>query len=157
MKIKKLLMTILLLCTLSTLSLGGCGGRMVRGESPYVGIQSISLDGQRVELRLRLRNINDVAIQVARIRFTLQLEETELANFDEARNASVIANGLETLRFELDASADALALFESLEGGEVPNLSYAVEGSISTTDEGPLSFSGEGRIYPVPGRPGQFR
>lgn len=156
MMINKSILACLLLAITSTL-LSGCGARLVRGESPFVNIQGISTDGAAVELRLRVRNVNDVAIEVSALRFTLNLEATELASHDAAMAASVIASGTETLRFELDASEAGLALLRSLETGEVPNLAYDISGSISSAGEDPLVFSGAGRIYPVPGRPGRFR
>ena len=110
-----------------------------------------------MEVGLGVRNINEVTIEVARVSFTLKLDGSELASFNDTVDASVIASGRETLRFELQASEPGRRLLESLEKGDVSNLPYTLEGSITTLEDGSLELTGEGRLYPVPGRPGQFR
>ena len=110
-----------------------------------------------MEVALGMRNINEVTIQVARVSFTVMLDGSELARYDDAVDVSVIASGRETLRFELQASESGRQLLESLEIGEMPNLPYTLDGAIATAEDGELEFTGEGRLYPVPGRPGQFR
>lgn len=137
--------------------LAGCASGLVRGETPYVKIDSLRLDGTTMEIGLGVRNINEVTIEVARVNFTVMLDGSELARFDDAVDVSVTASGRETLRFELQASESGRRLLESLEKGEVPNLPYTLEGTIDAAEEGSLEFTGEGRLYPVPGRPGQFR
>jgi LEA14-like dessication related protein len=137
--------------------LSACGPRLVRGQSPYVSIQGIELDGENLVLGLHVQNINDVDIEASSVRFTLDLDGEQLVSYDAASNASVIANGTETLRFESRASERGRSLLESLERGDVQNLEYSISGEINSADEGSLSFSGDGRIYPVPGRPGEFR
>lgn len=139
------------------LLLSACGSSLVRGEPPYVKVHSLNLDDSVLVLRLGVRNLNDVPIALARVSFDIELDETELARFDGPRDASVIANGSETLRFELEASEPGKALLDSLERGEASSLAYRLEGSIVTVDEETLPLAGEGRLYPVPGRPGQFR
>jgi hypothetical protein len=122
-----------------------------------VTVDGIDTAGTTLNLRLRIRNVNELPIQVRRLRFRLALEGTELTRFDGARTASVIANGVDTLAFELSASDAGRDLLASLTSGEVANLAYTLEGEIGAAESEPLSFTGEGRIYPVPGRPGQFR
>ena len=134
-----------------------CGNRLVRGESPFVTVDSVSAAGTALELRLRVRNVNEVPIDVRRVRFVLKLEETPLARFEGPSRASVIANGVETLSFELTASDAGRGMLESLTAGGVANLRYDLEGEIQAVEGEILDFTGEGRIYPVPGRPGQFR
>lgn len=149
------IVTAFVLCT--ALLTSACGNRLVRGESPFVAVDGIDAAGDTLNVKLRIRNINEVPIRIRRLRFRLMLEGAELARFDGARTASVIANGVETLAFDLSASGAGRDLLASLTSGEVPNLAYTLEGEIGATESEPLSFTGEGRIYPVPGRPGQFR
>ena len=75
----------------------------------------------------------------------------------QPQRANVIASGAETLSFELAPSEAGKALLLSLQNREVPNLEYRLSGELGTVDDPTLTFSGNGRIYPVPGRPGQFR
>lgn len=148
----------LVLLTLTSLALlTACGSGLVRGEPPFANIHSMETDGARLMVRLGLRNVNGVALDITAARFTIMLEKTELARFDETRQASVIANGTETLRFDGTASEGGLELLQSLENGATPNLAYRLEGSITTVADGVMKFNFESRLYPVPGRPGQFR
>ena len=153
---KRSIARLALLATIA-MALAACGSGLVRGESPYVKIDSLRLQETSMEVGLGVRNINEVTIQTARVSFTVMLDGSELARFDDAVDVSVIASGRETLRFELQPSESGKQLLQSLEKGDVPNLPYTLEGSIVTLEEGLLEFTGEGRLYPVPGRPGQFR
>jgi LEA14-like dessication related protein len=139
------------------LALSACGPRLVRGQPPYVNIRVLDASEENLSLRLRVQNINGVSIELTRVRFSIDLGDQPLGRFDGPRQTSIIANGSETLRFELEASSPGRALLSSLEQREIPNLEYRIEGEFETVDEGTLNFSGSGRIYPVPGRPGQFR
>ena len=94
----------LALLAVMALVLTACSSGLVRGEPPYVKIDSLRLDGTSMEIGLGVRNINEVTIDVARIGFTVMLDGSELARFDEALDVSVTASGRETLRFELPAS-----------------------------------------------------
>jgi len=48
-------------------------------------------------------------------------------------------------------------LLVSLKDGEVPSLPFRLEGRVHTEESGNLRFKHKGHLYPVPGRPGQFR
>ena len=41
--------------------------------------------------------------------------------------------------------------------GDVPNLPFRLEGRVHTEEDGFLRFKHKGHLYPVPGKPGQFR
>jgi len=40
---------------------------------------------------------------------------------------------------------------------EVPNLPFRLEGRVHTEEDKFLQFKHKGHLYPVPGKPGQFR
>ena len=149
--------TALLSVCLASVFLSGCGPKLIRGESPFVSIQGIDLGQENMTLRLRIRNINDVAIETTNINFELDLEGEPLVDFNQPRSVSIIASGAETVSFELTPSDAGKVLLLSLQDREVPNLEYRLSGELNTVDDPTLTFSGNGRIYPVPGRPGQFR
>ena len=157
MVIRKASFTALLTACLASIFLSACGPKLVRGESPFVSIQGIELGEENMTLRLRIRNINDVAIETTNIQFDLDLEGEALVAYNQPQRANVIASGAETLSFELAPSEAGKALLLSLQNREVPNLEYRLSGELGTVDDPTLTFSGNGRIYPVPGRPGQFR
>lgn len=147
----------MLLASTCLLFLSACGSGLVRGEPPFASVHSLEVDGSVLLVRLGLRNVNGVELDITSARFSITLELTQLIRFDETRQVTVVANGTETLRFEGPASEAGLELLKTLESGASPNLAYQLEGSITTVTDGVLKFKAESRLYPVPGRPGQFR
>lgn len=145
------------LTLLASALLAACGSGLVRGQAPFVAIRGIDTTGEALALQLRVKNLNGVAIELTNVRFSIELEGTPLGAYDEPSRSSIIANGSETLRLELDASEDGLDLLQALQQGDSPNLEYTIDGSLATVNEGTLGFTGKGRVYPVPGRPGRFR
>lgn len=137
--------------------LTACGAKAVRGESPFLKINALRLDQDTVHVDLGLRNINDEPLEIDNIDFVLTSRDTVIADFNAPRRASVIANGSETLRFDLPASRAGAGLLNGLQDGDIESLPYLVEGSIRTVEGKNLDLKGRGHIYPVPGRPGQFR
>ena len=146
-----------LLAGISLMMLAACGSNMVRGQPPFVQINALKLNGETVTLDLGVRNVNDVMLDIEHIGFALKLRESELASLDTPRQTSVTANGSEAIQFEVVANPAGRDLLVALQNGEINSLPYSLEGTIRAAEEKHLKFSGEGHLYPVPGRPGQFR
>ena len=143
-----------LLCVSLLLS---CASHGVRGQPPFVQINSLKLQGQTLALDLGLRNVNSEAIFVEHIEFSMLLDDVNLAIYNAASQASIIANGTENLRFELAASPEGITLLNDLEQGNLANIEYTLDGVLVVSDSARMKVKQEGHIYPVPGRPGQFR
>jgi len=139
------------------LLLAACAGPGIRGEPPFVQVNGLRLAERDLTLDLGLRNVNAEPLQIEHIEFSVTLEETSLARYNAASRASVIANGRENLRFELAASEEGAALLGELESGSRSDLRYRLEGVVTASESKPMRVQREGRLYPVPGRPGQFR
>ena len=142
---------------LCALALSSCASNAVRGQPPFVQINGMKLVEQSLTLDLGVRNVNSETILISHTEFSVSLDDTSLAIYNAASNASIIANGTENVRFELTASADGIALLHQLEQGELKDLEYLFEGVIQLVDGGQLTMKREGHIFPVPGRPGSFR
>lgn len=134
-----------------------CASHGVRGQPPFVQVNSMKLQGQTLALDLGLRNVNSEAINVKHIEFSITLDDVNLAIYNAASQASIIANGTENLRFELAASPEGAALLNDLEQGKRTNLEYSLDGVLLVNDDARMKVEQKGHIYPVPGRPGQFR
>ena len=137
--------------------LASCASHGIRGQPPFVQINSLKLQGQTLALDLGLRNVNSEAIFVEHIEFSMLLDDVNLAIYNAASQASIIANGTENLRFELAASSEGITLLNDLEQGKLANLEYTLDGVLVVSDSTRMKVKQEGHIYPVPGRPGQFR
>lgn len=134
-----------------------CGDHLIRGVSPVVRINELSHDGTNITLQLSLRNRNAVEMDVEHIKFSLSSEDHELFSYNGPADVNVIANGTETWTAGVVESETSLDKLNALESGEIKSLPYSFKGTVTTIEAGDLEFEYQGHLYPVPGRPGQFR
>jgi hypothetical protein len=149
-----------LLSLLLLLSLVACGGgpRVIKGEPPFVRITALALSEQELDIEFSLRNLNSVPLHIDFIRFQLNIGENAQVNHETGIDANIVANGSERLSFRIAVPPEeARAHLEKLESGDIVSLPYELEGRIHELEAGNLSFSNDGHLYTVPGRPGQFR
>ena len=147
-------------CALFALALpilSACSGHAIRGIPPFVQVNGLAVDQQDLSLDLGVRNANSVLLDIQQIVFALKLDETDLAIYKAPSKATVPANGTENLRFSLSASTAISQLLSELENGDRNSLEYTLEGVLTVVEDGEMKFQRKGHLYPVPGRPGQFR
>ena len=149
--------TIGILVLLTALALSACASRGARGQAPFVQVNSLSVLEHTLTLDLGVRNVNSEPFSIEHIEFSIMVRDTGLAVYNAASRANLIANGSETLRFELAANPAGLALLTALQHGELDSLEYALEGVFQLTENAEMKFQHKGHLYQVPGRPGQFR
>jgi LEA14-like dessication related protein len=154
---KPRMMRLLLIAALLLAALSACSSSGVKGEAPFVQVLAWQLQDTTLQVSLRLRNVNDEQLDVEGLAFTVWLDGTELANYQGRHDTVVPATGAETLELSLAPSATGLELLAGLQAGDPPNLPYSIDGTVRSGSLGELGFSRAGRLYPVPGRPGQFR
>lgn len=145
-----LLLSCLALCT-------ACGSQQIKGQSPFVGISSMSVEENTLSTIFDIHNINDVELDIDAIDITIRGHDIELVHYVKDINLKADPNTTEEATLEAAAGSDARHLLTQLEGGEISSLPFTLEGRIHTQKDGYLSFKQEGHLYPVPGRPGQFR
>ena len=137
--------------------ISSCASTGIRGPPPFVQVNSLKLQDQLVSLNLGVRNVNSEAILIEHVEFSISLNETSLGVYKASSQENVVASGTENLSFEFSASPAGIDLLNELQSGSRPNLEYLLEGVLLVTDSGEMNVKREGHIYPVPGRPGQFR
>jgi len=145
-----LLISVLALCT-------ACGPHQVKGESPYVGISSMSVQEHSLATTFDIHNINDVELDIDTIDIVIRGRNVELVHYVKNLSLTVDPNTTEEVSLEKIPDSNARQLLTELESGEVSSLPFSLEGRIHTKQDGYLPFHPEGHLYPVPGRPGQFR
>lgn len=152
MKIRIYLQLFLLaLCT-------ACGGtHQVKGESPFVRISSMSFNGNSLTADFDIHNINDVKMDIDAIDIRIQEKNTELGHYASDLRLSIDPNTTEEVSLQVMAGENATQLLNELESGQTSSLPFSLEGRVHTQGDGYLAFKNEGHLYPVPGRPGQFR
>jgi LEA14-like dessication related protein len=134
-----------------------CGTHQVKGEPPYVGISRLSLKADMLTARFDLRNINDVELEIDAIDIKILAQNIELAHYASNLSLSVDPNTTEEVSLDKQPGSSARQLLGDLESGQVSSLPFFLEGRIHTQRDGYLEFKHEGHLYPIPGRPGQFR
>lgn len=143
--------------TLSVLLVACSGSGPVRGAAPFVDVTGWHLDGTALSLSLRLRNVNDEDLALARLQLSATLDGALLTDHTESADIVIAANGSEAVDLMVDASAEGIASLAALRDAGRDSLPYAIEGHVQTTNDRRLFFSRQGHLYNVPGRPGHFR
>ena len=134
-----------------------CGPTIIKGRPPFISISELSLQGDRLSANFNISNPNGEAMNIDGIEITVRVEEAELTRYNEDFNLVVGANSTEVIEVEELPDAFVQDLLVSLKDGEVPSLPFRLEGRVHTKEDGVLRFKHKGHLYPVPGRPGQFR
>lgn len=137
--------------------LQACGPQVLKGRPPFVRISSMALEDERLSAVFDISNQNGVPMTISRIQVTVRVNDVELAGDDREFRLAIDANSTEEVRVEELPDTFTRDLLASLEGGEVKSLPFDLEGSVLTAEDGVLDFEYRGHLYPVPGRPGQFR
>lgn len=145
-----LLLTSLVLCS-------ACGPQQVKGQPPFVGISSLSMQESSLSARLNIRNINDVELHIDAIDIKLRVRDVELTHYVNDFKLTVDPNTTEEVSLDELPDIHARQQLMELESGVVSSLPFSLEGRVHTTRDGYLTFKNQGHLYPVPGRPGQFR
>jgi LEA14-like dessication related protein len=145
-----LLVSSLVLCT-------ACGTKQIKGEPPFVSISSLTMQAQSLSADFDIRNINDVKLEIDAVDIKVWVRNVELTQFVEAYKLTVDPNTTEEISLQQMPDSAARQMLAELERGEVSSLPFSLEGRVHTAADGYLPFKQEGHLYPVPGRPGQFR
>lgn len=134
-----------------------CGAKVIRGVSPMVRMNELSHQDNNIEVKLSIRNLNGVALDIQSIDFSLSIDAGEVFTYSGPVDTNITANGTETWSVKIEESESGRELLNTLQNGDVKSLPYSLKGKIISAKDGNLRFKHEGHIYPLPGRPGYFR
>jgi hypothetical protein len=147
----------LVLLSVLILSCSACGPQIISGRPPFISISELSLEGERLSANFNISNHNGEVMDIDGIEIKVQVEEAELTRYNEDFKLTISANSTETVEVEQLPDDFTRDLLTSLESGDVASLPFRLEGRVHTVADGFLQFRHKGHLYPVPGRPGQFR
>jgi LEA14-like dessication related protein len=128
----------LLLC--ATLAAAGCAGMGAKLQTPrlsLVGIQvqDLSFFEQRLRVRLRVQNPNDLVLPVRGLDVQFELDGEEFAQGVSARAFDVPARG--EAEFDMLVTANAatalLRILDKDRDGRLESLDYRIRGKLSTS------------------------
>ena len=122
-----------------------------------VRMNELSHQDKNIKLKLSMRNLNGVELNIQSIDFSLMVDDNELFSYQGPADTNIVANGTETWSVEVEESQSSRELLNTLQNGDVKSLPYSLKGKINSVDDGSLRFEHKGHIYPLPGRPGHFR
>lgn len=144
------LLLVILACT-------GCGPSIIKGRPPFITISELSLQGDRLAANFNISNPNGEAMNIDGIEITVRAEEAELARYSQDLKLTIGANSTEFIEVEQHPDAFVRGQLVSLMDGEILSLPFRLEGRVHTEEDGFLQFRHKGHLYPIPGKPGQFR
>jgi hypothetical protein len=147
--------TILLIIALFAIS--ACGPKIVKGQPPFISISSLTATDEELSADFDLRNINGVEMVIDSIEIRVEIADAELTRYNGEFDLTIGPNGTEEVHVNELPEEFGRDLLSSLESGEVLSLPFKLEGRVHTRDDGYLRFDHVGHLYPIPGRPGQFR
>jgi hypothetical protein len=142
---------------LALAGLTACGPQQIKGRPPFIGISGMSLQGERLTADFRVSNQNDVPMTIQGYELAMSVDDTVLVRETRPFDLAIDANSAEELQVQREAGDAARDLLEALDRQERPSLPFELTGRVRTLEDGYLSFDHKGHLYPVPGRPGQFR
>lgn len=150
-----------LIIVTALLALGGCAGMAVRDPVRINVVGIDPLPGQGLEMRfnvkLRLQNPNDSAIEYDGVALELELNDQPFATGVSDRKGSIPRFGESVLSVPVTVSALA-AVRQALglaEGASVDNLPYVLRGKLAGGVFGTMRFTQEGTLsLPRGGRSG---
>jgi hypothetical protein len=134
-----------------------CGPQVIKGRAPFISISGMSLAENKLSVAFDIRNQNGIPMTIEAIDITVMSNSVELAREDRAYDLIIGANSAERVLVEKLPDPQRKALLNSLERSEVKSLPFDLKGRVRTVEDGYLSFEQKGYLYPVPGKPGDFR
>jgi hypothetical protein len=144
-------------CLLITLFSAACGPQVIKGRPPFISISGMALAGEKLSAEFDITNQNGIPMTISMIDITVTVNDVELTRENRSFDLVVGANSTEEIQVDElpdDFTRDLLA---SLQEGELKSLPFDLNGRVMTAEDGSLRFEQKGHLYPVPGRPGQFR
>jgi len=134
-----------------------CAPSKVKGNPPFVSISTLEMSANELSGRFDIRNINQVAMTIDTIEISIRVSSSELTQLSRALRLTIDPSAIEEVALGDLPDDRARPMLGELERGEVASLPFTLEGRVNTREDGWLPFRHEGHLYPVPGKPGQFR
>jgi len=145
-----LIFSSLLLCS-------ACAPNKIKGNPPFVGISSMTMTDQALAVSFDVRNINEVEMVIDSIDITITAKGSEFSRYVGPYSLSLDPNTTEAINLDKLSPENARQQLADLQSKKIASLPFSLYGRVHTAADGYLDFKHEGYLYPVPGKPGQFR
>ena len=147
----------LLLAAFALITLTACGSTGTKGETPFMQVTNWHMDGRTLHTSLRIRNVNDQDLSISAVSMAVQLDGTELIDYQGPHTVEIPANGFETVEISTDATLEGTDMLVLLNDGEISSIPFTMQSSVTSKRHGRMEATREGHLYTVPGKPGYFR
>jgi hypothetical protein len=145
------------LLLLSLLLCAACAPNKIKGNPPFVGISSLTMKEQTLGASFDVRNINEVEMVIDSVEISIRVKGSDFTRYSGAYSLTLDPNTTEEIRLDELPGELARGQLADLASGKIASLPFSLEGRVHTAEDGYLEFKHEGYLYPVPGKPGQFR
>lgn len=136
----------------------GSGERKIRNQPPQIFIAGIVVVGDELRFDLQIKNINNLAIPRAQIRFRMFFDGQPVFSDQQMIELSLDGRGTESASWQGRPHSQSLVQLAELSAGDIQNLDYQSRGEMENMETGKqLKFSKRGSVFAVPGKPGHYR
>ena len=148
---------VILLLAFAMLAGVGCSPKLIKGRPPFVSISDMRLDGDTLKTEFDISNQNEVTMTIESLDIVVKINTTELARYNSTEMLEITANGTEEVLVADSPDDFTRNLLTSLDDGLLNSLSFDLNATVMTLEDGRLLSEHKSYLYPVPGRPGQYR
>ena len=114
--------------------------------------------GKELLFKLQIKNINNIAIPKAQIRFEMFFNEIPVFPIEQIVELSLDGSGTEYVTWQAEPEAAAITRLNELSDETLSHLEYHSQGEMENLDTGKKrEFSKRGSVFAVPGKPGHYR
>lgn len=135
----------------------GCGPERIEGRPPFVNIAYMALESDKLSADFDIRNENEVPMTVSVVEISVTVENSNLVTHRDSPGLEIGASSSERVHVDHRPGEAVRKMLEELQAGQRKSLAFDVTGSVQTVQDGRLEFAHKGYLYPMPGRPGEFR
>jgi len=147
----------ILILVLMMLALSACGPNIIKGKPPFINIANLILADEKLSATFTIHNPNGEPMEIEGVEIRVEVQDADLTRYDSDFKIRIDSNSTEEIFVEQLPDDFTRELLASVESGELISLPFKLEGLVHTLGDGDLRFRNKGHLYPVPGRPGQFR
>lgn len=147
----------LLAAALGLLAACSTGSMDVRLDPPTVRVESLWIEGERVNLSLRIHNRNDHPLLLESVAVAMRIKDAELFDASRALDLDISPRGRELVRMDAPALPGGAQLLTRVKSSPEAGLEFELSSEITIDDQKDAKSVDQGFLYPVPGQPGHFR
>ena len=126
----------------------GCSPKLIKGRPPFVSISDMRLSEDTLKTEFDISNQNEVAMTIESLDIVVRINTTELARYSSTETLEITANGTEEVIVTDSPDDFTRNLLTSLDDGRLKSLSFDLNATVMTLEDGRLLSEHKGYLYP---------